>query len=1168
MSNTPVAAPRPRGRTMGRRLVLLGQRILRSDTILITVIAVSMSLSAVAVYQATRAADEASDLLDQSRIVSTEASRQVGYLQTLVDHDLDVLRTYCTAEVQRDVARVTYLSYEPDLPALVTANLELDGLRPLLLGDRDAQCGSDLETGYVMQRAAERLQSWQADFGSDTSDGAELEAQAAVFHRDEAFLMTAGFLFAFVVAAIIAIDQLGSRRARPGRLRTRAAHRWQYAMLVLGAVALALGLVLLVVFAVDPLLTVAVLAALAIVLVVEWALLRRKRAADAETRAASDVPASAPPLRRGARPQWWAEMIGAVALIAFTASAVGLSLVSIQERDSNARANRESSVALDLQRVGQQQALRALASLSFIAQMDAEEVTARQLAASETSIDLAPSDADPDAVSALRAVVDERLRAADQDLREQAASTLAGDPDPDCKAEAASEAPLPSELLEELGSNPDSVLWYVLDQQLPSRACDVMSSLSRQDARIWSSHGSTFTVALVVLGLAGFLLALASSTERTTRSSRTLLIIGAVGTGVGIVLALLPLPTLVMGTNVPRGAAAQEFGDRLAAAESDSCTAGEGMDEALAAYSGYGPAFSSRAFARDCAAAVHQWPALSSQLQTDAVPAIIDDLERALAVGPVTPTLQGSLGWYYILDGIQTGDEGAVRQGLRHTDDAIEALRVDSASTGNGIHTWRFNRALALAALGQHDEALREYQDTEHCLDPAADCAGGGLSEDEVNDGTRLGALADLELLPEAAGLDDFRAAILGLRASRGPGTGLDEARFDVYPQELQVALIEGFGPDDAEIVWYYRPDDSLTWGLLGEPTRASIDGTGPLGRPIPAGSLLATGEYRADVYVSGHRVVFYDTYESDDSLARYESQRLGVSVVVPDTWYEWRDDGVEWHLGPDEATGLTVRRVEGMVPYVDVGGYLDEKLSSTWGDPDLVPVPDPWLFALFDIVVKEGQDVDADGEADVYEGAALAPYASDWGCGGTLFMVRATSTEDSPSAWRLYNSLVLERPLDGLPPRGEVLEADGVSLEVPSWWDAAIRPEGSTGNLFSAKDCVGGATLVLSTQEYDGDLGGYIDASIRTYSTLPEGLPGFTLESRTPLEVAGADAAELLVYTWLPDGYTEPLRDWEMYAMRGTTVAYADITADAADLEFYQQDLDVILPSMSMTDP
>ena len=99
----------------------------------------------------------------------------------------------------------------------------------------------DGESGYVMQRAAERLESRQSDFASSGSDGSDLEEQAAIYHRDEAFLMTAGFLFAIVVAAIIAIDQFGSRSTRPSRMRSRAVHRWQYGMLLAGAIALPIG---------------------------------------------------------------------------------------------------------------------------------------------------------------------------------------------------------------------------------------------------------------------------------------------------------------------------------------------------------------------------------------------------------------------------------------------------------------------------------------------------------------------------------------------------------------------------------------------------------------------------------------------------------------------------------------------------------------------------------------------------------------------------------------------------------------------------------------------------------------------------------------------------------------------------------------------------------------
>ena len=68
----------PALKRLRRRLTRVSQKIIRSDLILVTVIAASMTLSAFAVYQATRASDEAGKLLDQSRIVHTEASRQAG----------------------------------------------------------------------------------------------------------------------------------------------------------------------------------------------------------------------------------------------------------------------------------------------------------------------------------------------------------------------------------------------------------------------------------------------------------------------------------------------------------------------------------------------------------------------------------------------------------------------------------------------------------------------------------------------------------------------------------------------------------------------------------------------------------------------------------------------------------------------------------------------------------------------------------------------------------------------------------------------------------------------------------------------------------------------------------------------------------------------------------
>ena len=202
-------------RSLARRLLLLGQRILRSDT---------------HPHHRPRGLDDP----ERRRRLSGDPRRRRGGRSARPGRASSRPRhharsatcrrssttiwtccgLYCTAEVQRDVARVTYLSEQPDLPALVTANLTLDGLRPLLLGDQDAECAADSERATrcseppSASRAGSRTSRRRVErFGPRSAGGG--------LHRDEAFLMTAGFLFAFVVAAIIAIDQFGSRATRP-----------------------------------------------------------------------------------------------------------------------------------------------------------------------------------------------------------------------------------------------------------------------------------------------------------------------------------------------------------------------------------------------------------------------------------------------------------------------------------------------------------------------------------------------------------------------------------------------------------------------------------------------------------------------------------------------------------------------------------------------------------------------------------------------------------------------------------------------------------------------------------------------------------------------------------------------------------------------------------------
>ena len=252
-------------------------------------------------------------------------------------------------------------------------------------------------------------------------------------------------------------------------------------------------------------------------------------------------------------------MIGAIALVAFTASAVGLSLAAIQEREAYARADRESAVALDLQRVGQQQALRALASLSFIAQMDADEVTARQLVGEPRQPPwFSPSDADPEAVgrparSGRRAPARGRPGSSRQSAETLTAESQSGlrrlDRERGPAAErSAGGARLGSRLGALVRARPAGAVQGVRcdvvavapgSQDLVGARIDVHRRPGRARAGRPSCSPSR------------------RARSGRHRSARTLLLIGGVGTGLGVAIALLPLPDLMVGTGVPRGDTAQ-----------------------------------------------------------------------------------------------------------------------------------------------------------------------------------------------------------------------------------------------------------------------------------------------------------------------------------------------------------------------------------------------------------------------------------------------------------------------------------------------------------------------------------------------------------------------------------------------------------------------------------
>lgn len=1111
------------------------RRFVRSDTLLVTVLAIAMTLSAFAVYQATRAADESGDLLDQSRTLQSQAGREAGFLDTIVEHDLDVLRSICVAENAYAAASDSYFDETPDIGSLVTADLALDGLRSLLLGDRDATCSAEAGSGYSVERAAQRVDWFRVEGEGAATSTDEIAQQVAALNVSERLLMAAALLLAFVVAVIIAVDQLSVRGDRPRRITARTAAAWQDVLLVVGLVAGLVGTVLLLVFAVDPVVTALVVAGLGVAAAVEWWWLRRRRA-----------PAATDAAQRGGRPQWWAEITGAVAIVAFSVSALGLSLAAIQENSAQGRADRQSAQSLALQRLGQQDMLRALASLSVIQDLEAREVAARQLAA------MGRPEGDPDAVEELRLIAESELEASDDVIRAQTWRGVVGDED----CAVAEEPPIALvELYDTIRFDPDNALWEVVDRQTPSQICDMRAAMSRADAREWAGHGSLLTVALVVLGLAGFMLALAASADRSERTSRMLLGVGVGGLLVGVGLTVTPVMALVGGSGVPQDDDAQRIAEQIVYGPDESCILGtglDGLDEAVAAFPDFGPALVARAAARGCLGLRHPWPALSSEMDPAVTADNAADVERAIDLGHATANTQGNLGWYLITRGIDTGDRGSVQRGLDMTRHALESLDEDAVGRASWA-IFRFNEALALAVLGDRDGAAALYRDTVRCFDYAPRCPRDFMESGTAQD-IRLWAIADLELIADDLWVDDYRRILLGIpqHPGRSPGAR-DDLTLELYPQEVRVVVGVDEEVPDAPSIWYYRPDDSYTWALLRLPTRHSMTGNG-VDTAIPAGWLLGDGEYRADVYLNGRRIELHGTYEGGGDLTRVESTRIGVSAVVPYDWYVHLDDGVEWRVGPANGTNIVVRRVEGAAPE-DVERYLADNLPPTDGREFQVD-ENGWFFGFQDIDVRRTE------EADAYIASHLSPYAYGLECGGALFTASVDEDGSPVDAYGLFNSLLLERGPELVPYHGGVLAAAGVAVELPYWWDGISNDDRESGRLISAKDCTAGGVLDVSTETDFRSLRVQVDEVVAGLGA-EVGHPDVVLESREPWEVEGAVDAELIVYSWADAGDAERAQVWQIVAKRGSTRATLTLTVPPGLADVYAEDRDIILPSL-----
>ena len=1146
------------------------------DYVMVAFMVVFATLSALSVYQATRADDVADSRLGVLRIVEADAARQSGLLQTVIVHDLRVLTQYCGAESLRHDAMTDLLNGEPNPAKIASATITTRLLKPLLLGDRLAQCASPSQpASYDVARARQSVADIQPKGALPDVPPGQQDVKIATSGTAEQSLMTAGLLFAVALALLITIDLLGRTEDRPRVLGSGQLTALRRSLLVLTALCAVAATLLLAIFTValpvdaeSRYITIGVIALLLV-----WnALAGRWRVMPHFLRAASS------------RPQWWAEVIGAGVILVFSLTALGLSSIGAREREASMRADALQSSAQQIQQQGEQTAFRDLAAAATSAQFVEQTAEAATMRLENAE----PSASELDEILKIESDFEKQATTFDATVREQV-SKSAGKICPAPMQVAEAQPPDPSDRYQELAEAGRSD-WLVFNYQEPALACDAATEIARAETRVWARHGSSLTVALVVLGLAGFMLALASASKREVRVSRSLRAAGVLGLATGLVLSGVALPDLVWRAFLPSQEDVPGIAAAIAAEQFYPCREGaaEGtaaLDAAIEQFPSYGRAFEVRGSAELSCAQYGDYWRLTSDVRPDAVQASIANYDEARSLGGSGVDLDLSAGWVHLLGGIQTNQESEILEGLRLTDEAIAALEFaypaqeGTALAGTRLHVARFNRALAFAALDKKHEAEQAYQKAIKCLAPERKCAGGGLLDPELADTIVLWAFADLELFgtPAPDGdpkLDRYRLklvdpAVLVDPADRKSVHPLRNPSLNIYAQDGQVRAEEPL-PSLVTVVWYSRKSEKDSWQVLQVPSHTTMHPGGYLqDRPISLGEFAPEAHYRADVYTGGVRTPV--TLEDDTAYVppeaiRVVTEKLALSAIVPEGWVEdpLLDDGFDWHVGPDSDSdsGLTIRRIEGVVPGEDMSKYLQQTLEG-WAEEThgvdasaLTPVELGYFLGSSHALVADASD------RGLRVAVAYEPYAwEDPLRGGTTFLAALDDPSPVVRAW--IEEIVLEAPQQTFP--SSVHHGNGFSLEISDAWtvDKSGAPENFLRSATPSPDYLMGLEVYQSADQ--SGVGKAVDTWVEQLESGETPWTDVEIESRKTVSVPGADDAELLEYSGDSES-SQRMWQWDLFASNGKIIT--NIFVDTLDEDVWndRSTVEAILDSFELT--
>jgi hypothetical protein len=870
----------------------------------------------------------------------------------------------------------------------------------------------------------------------------------------------------------------------------------------------------------------------------------------------------------------WAEILGAVTLVVFALSALWLGDSTNRERQALVDADSSTTDARRALELGEQS---ALAVLEYVAQLS--ELDASLAGWTQPTQDVGAASTGPD--EAARRAVLARWAEEKQVWARLARSGDALEPGGGCLNESGMlaweqmgrhrQAPQPGELMEMQTTDPDVLGHMLVISSTASARCEIMAELRTSDAQRWDETASLFTVALVGLGLAGFLFALAADRDRTSGPSRWLLGAAILGLTAGMAITwsgVSSLPPDRATENVLNGS--QAYADsQVAAAVSDCKAARATAAEAVKALESFARAHVLQADAWACDS--RTW-LIAPGMDDERLGWFLRGTQRAIDEKIQDNASVWNLGWGKMLAGLRA--EGNVRSSLLG-----EGLDLTNrALAGDPSNPFLcFNLALGTLALGEEAEAVELYRVALEGLRegaPDAPCAPS-YRDQALEDYVVLSALGDLELLPEGPLIQTVRDLLVSGEQPIGEVPALpalDRLALHVLPQQIGVYSEKVDVDTSLSIIWYYRASPGEAWGVLVTPSTWTFEAGKHAELVWPLERILPKGEYRADLYLEGRRVrrlMSEDDWWAAKGLQAskfkwLELPDLGLSVVVPETWRLMdRQPGVE----------ATIGGAGGRVAFHRDDGVGSEDLPtdlSHWTSARAEEWRVPWdttANAPADVVGFLGFDkyqIQAGGPGRLAgightqymvapEGGELATTdAEHASCPGTAVKTVVQSTDVAVSRV-IWLSLRLAPVHTVNAPDVRMLnpfQSPQFSIEYPPNWKTMGCPGRFVG-IAPEQD----ENVFVSAERYAGTLTEYVKSNLMVFQNGDE-FPGFHVEEQVPIELASGVRGERIRYTWRPSADLEVRQTLVLavaggrgYALTFTTTVEADHDGPSLDL-------------------